>query len=391
MPWKDTTKMEQRLEFVTLATSEKANMSQLCRRFGISRDTGYKWLRRYQEEGRDGLKNRSRRPHNSPNQTPAPIEEAVCEVRRDNPAWGGRKIRTVLRRKAKAGTSDFSPDKVPAASTITAILRRRDLLREEDTEKAATYERFEKERPNQLWQMDYKGDFLLDDETRCYPLTIVDDHSRFAICLQACPNQQRETVQTHLTSAFRRYGLPRRIITDHGAPWGVGRRRPDGGSFYTRLSAWLMRLGISVSFTARAHPQTNGKNERFNGTLKAELLRFEEFAHVPGCQERFQSWRRTYNHERPHEALDMEVPASRYEASKRSFPDELPSIEYGPGDKVRKVNANGYISFRGQRFMIGRAFSGKPVALRPAPPGEPWNVYFCHQHIRTIDADKNSR
>jgi transposase InsO family protein len=161
--------------------------------------------------------------------------------------------------------------KLPAASTITAILRRHGLLREDDSEKAKAYQRFEKERPNQLWQMDFKGDFALGTGARCYPLTVIDDHSRFAVALQACPNQQRETVQDHLTEAFRRYGLPERIITDHGAPWGVGMARPDGGVFYTRLSAWLMRLGLRVSFTARAHPQTNGKNERFNRTLQAEV------------------------------------------------------------------------------------------------------------------------
>jgi transposase InsO family protein len=382
--------MELRLEFAQLANREGTNMSQLCRRFGISRTTGYKWLRRYRQQGKDGLKDRSRRPHTSPNKTPRHVEDAVCEVRREHPAWGGRKIRAVLKRHAD---TDRAPelDHVPAASTITAILRRHALLREDDSEQAKAYQRFEKERPNQLWQMDFKGDFLLGDRSRCYPLTVIDDHSRFAVVLQACPNQQRETVQGHLTEAFRRYGLPERIITDHGAPWGVGMARPDGGVFYTRLSAWLMRLGIRVSFTARAHPQTNGKNERFNGTLQAEVLRFETFGDLIACQKRFGRWRTTYNCERPHEALDMKVPASRYNASERSYPEELPPVAYGPGDEVRRVHATGYISFRGRRFKVGKAFDGQPVAVRPTPTDGIWNVYFCHQHVRTLDFKQTDR
>jgi transposase InsO family protein len=383
--------MKLRLEFAQLADREGTNMSQLCHRFGISRTTGYKWLRRYHEQGKDGLKDRSRRPHASPNRTPVPIEDAACAVRREHPAWGGRKIRTVLKRNADAGQLNFKPDQVPAASTITAILRRHGLLCEEDSKKAEAYQRFEKDRPNELWQMDFKGDFLLGDRSRCYPLTVVDDHSRFAVALKACPNQQRETVQTHLQDAFRRYGLPDRIITDHGAPWGVGMARPDGGPFYTRLSAWLMRLGIRVSFTARAHPQTNGKNERFNGTLQAEVLRFETFGDLPACRERFGRWRETYNCERPHEALDMKVPASRYEASERSYPEELPPVAYGPGDEVRRVHPTGYISFRGRRFKVGKAFDGQPVAVRPTPTDGIWNVYFCHQHVRTLDFKQTDR
>ncbi|MCS4201517.1 transposase InsO family protein [Salinibacter ruber] len=240
MLWKkDSTKMELRLEWAALDMRESANISALCRRFGISRTTGYKWIRRYKAEGKEGLSDRSRRPRSSPNKTSDRVEEAVCAAGRQHPGWGGRKIRKVLRRKANAGQFSFGEKKVPAASTCTRILHRHDLIREEDTEKSASYQRFEKEHSNQLWQMDFKGDFLLDDETRCYPLTVVDDYSRFAVVLEACPNQQHETVKNHLSKAFRRYGLPERIITDRGAPWGVGMERDNGGPFYTKLSAWL--------------------------------------------------------------------------------------------------------------------------------------------------------
>nr|WP_272505280.1 leucine zipper domain-containing protein [Salinibacter ruber] len=181
--------MELRLEWAALDMRESANISALCRRFGISRTTGYKWIRRYKAEGKEGLSDRSRRPRSSPNKTSDRVEEAVCVAGRQHPGWGGRKIRKVLRSKANAGQFSFGEKKVPAASTCTCILHRHDLIREEDTEKSASYQRFEKEHSNQLWQMDFKGDFLLDDETRCYPLTVVDDYSRFAVVLEACPNQ----------------------------------------------------------------------------------------------------------------------------------------------------------------------------------------------------------
>lgn len=385
MPWKETTKMEQRLEFVMLADREGANVSALCRRFSISRQAGYKWLNRYRQHGKDGLADRSRRPKHAPNQTPEPIEQVTCALRRAHPAWGGRKLRAVLLRQAQAGQHAFDAEAVPAASTLTSILRRNDLLREEDTEKAQAWQRFEKQRPNELWQMDFKGDFLLGNAARCYPLTVLDDHSRFSLVLEACADQRRETVQGHLIQAFRRYGLPERVITDHGPPWGVGKARADGASHYTRLSAWLMQLQIGVSFTRRAHPQTNGKNERFNQTLGAEVLRFEHFFDHERCQARFERWRRVYNLERPHEALAMEVPASRYRCAARSYPEELPVVEYGPGEEVRQVSAGGQISFRGRRLRVGKAFVGHPVALRPTTTDGVWRVYFCRQVIRTID------
>lgn len=385
VPWKQTTRMDQRLEFAMLADQQHANHAALCRRFGISRQTGYKWLQRYRNSGRGGLIEHSRKPHTSPHQTPGEVERAACALRREHPAWGGRKLRARLLRMAQARQVPFQAGDVPAASTLTAILRRNGLLRQEDTEKAQPWCRFEKQRPNELWQMDFKGDFALGDDSRCYPLTVVDDHSRFSVVLAACANQQRQTVQGHLVEAFRRYGLPERVITDHGSPWGVGKARPDGASHYTRLSAWLMRLCIGVSFARRGHPQTNGKNERFNRTLTAEVLRFEHFHDLDACRGRFAAWRRVYNLERPHEALAMAVPASRYVCSARSYPEVLPPVEYGPGEEVRQVGQGGRISFRGRMYRVGKAFAGEPVALRPSPTDGVWRVYFCRQHVRTID------
>lgn len=212
MPWKEATKMEIKTEFVILADQPNANMSQLCRRFGISRPTGYKWLARYRNEGLQGLTERSRRPHHSPNKTPEHIEELVAQARKDT-HWGGRKLAHHLRRPATAGELDIGPDQVPAPSTITAILDRRGALDSRDSSgRQGPWTRFERAAPNALWQMDFKGEFKLDSGDWCYPRAPVDDHSRYAVATQPCRNQRRPTVKGHLQAIFGRYGLPETIL-----------------------------------------------------------------------------------------------------------------------------------------------------------------------------------
>lgn len=385
MPWKEATRVSLRREFVTLASHPEANISALCRRFDISRKTGYKWLRRFEQEGAAGLRDRSRRPHSSPNRTPEPIEAAVCGVRRAHPTWSGYKIRHVLLRRARQGEGDLAAQDVPAASTCTKILHRHDLIPDREPQQDQGWTRFERDRPNELWQIDFKGDFAAGDGSRVYPLTVLDDHSRFSVALKACPDQQLETVQGHLTGAFRRYGLPDRILADNGPPWGapyvVGRNEPP----HTRLAVWLYRLGVSVSHSRPFHPQTLGKDERFHLTVDVEVLRYEHYRSLEDCQTGFDTWRQTYNLERPHEALDMDVPADRYQPSPRPFPEHLPPIEYGPADEVRTVYSNGRITFEGQQFLIGAAFGGLPVALRPTTTDGRCNVYFCSEKVKEID------
>jgi transposase InsO family protein len=396
--------MSLKLEFVQLADQEEANMSALCRRFEISRPTGYKWLRRYREGGPEGLEERSRRPDHSPNRTPEPVAEAVCEVRTEHPTWSGRKIRARLEAKAEADRLSFESEKIPAASTCQAIVKRRGLLdREEDT-RHARFDRFEKQAPNQLWQMDFKGHFPTTGGTDCHPLTIVDDHSRFALALEACPNEQRETVKEQLTAVFQRYGLPRRILCDNGLPWGVPAAERVGRPLYTDLNAWLFRLGIDVIHGRPYHPETQGKAERFHRSLTEEVLQQGSYESLPECQDGFDQWRQVYNLNRPHEALGLEVPSSHYQPSGRPFPERLPEISYPDFDPVRIVSTRGQIRFGGDQFYIGEAFGGHPVALRRRDldrlgaddqkhasdsdgvgPVE-WAVYFCHKNVRVIEA-----
>jgi transposase InsO family protein len=373
MPWKEVTLMSTRREFVLLAQRPDANIAALCRGFGISRKTAYKWLERYGRHGDDGLADRSRRPINSPASTAARLEAAILALNVAHPYWGARKLRILL------------PEKLgrPHHSTIDAVLRRhgREILGAPVKQEAVAPLRFEHEAPNLLWQMDFKGHFALTDRSagRCHPLTILDDHSRFNLCLSACANEQRLTVQAALQSTFERYGLPQRITTDNGSPWGASGRKG-----LSELEVWLIRLGIRVSHSRPYHPQTQGKDERFHRTLKLELLQRYGFNSLDACQRAFDEWRDSYNLVRPHEALTQQPPVSRYQPSGREFPSVLPPVEYAPGDIVRKVSNKGEISFHNRRFFVGEGLRAQAVAIKPATGDDMYDVYFCHKVVKQL-------
>jgi transposase InsO family protein len=373
MPWTESTPMSQRQEFVTLAQQEAVPLAELCRRFGISRKTGYKWL------GRSELKDRSRRPQRSPRQTASDVEQRVVELRQQHPAWGGRKIARRLRDCGYSG--------IPHPSTVTHILRRHGLITAQKAGEGGRYTRFEHPYPNSLWQMDFKGNFALEHD-RCHPLTAIDDHSRYAVVLQALGCETRFVVQSTLETAFRRYGLPERMNLDNGSPWGSPSAADHGVS---QLTIWLIRLGIRVSFSAPAHPQTNGKDERFHRTLKAEVLSGRTFRHLADAQAAFDRWRAIYNHERPHEALELAVPATRYQPSTRAFPETLPPIEYGPSDYVGRVNTIGLVKFRERWWQLSRALRDQPVAFRRCgAETECYDLFFCHHRLGRIDLSDNA-
>ncbi|QDV33069.1 IS481 family transposase [Tautonia plasticadhaerens] len=372
MPWNEASLMSLRTEFVALAAAEGANVRELCRRYGISPKTAYKWIARHRAGGADALADRPRRPARSPGRCPEPLEAEVLRLRDAHPAWGGRKLRARL---VALGVTD-----VPAASTITAILRRHGRL---DPAAAAAHRpsvRFEHDAPNRLRQMDFKGHFATACG-RCHPLTVLDDHSRFALALEACGDERATTVRGHLTDLFRRYGLPERVLCDNGPPWGTA----GLGQRYTALAVWLLRLGVGVGHGRPAHPQTQGKDERFHRTLKAEVIGRRAFADLADCQRRFDPWRAVYNHERPHEALGLVVPASRDRPSPRPFPEALPEWEYGPGDAVRKVARDGAISFRGRPVDLGKAFGGERVAVRPTAEDGVYGVYLGVHRVAQAD------
>ena len=318
MPWRVETVMSQRKEFVALARSEGVSMSELCLRSGISRKTGYKWLRRYLEGGEQRLDDLPKRPHHSPNRTSADMEQLVVDLRREHPTKGGHVLARILKGRGH--------NSVPSKSTITAILRRHQLIEPSESLKHKPYKRFEHERPNQLWQMDFKGHIPVVSGGRCHPLTVLDDHSRFSLGVRACADERTQTVHDHLTSIFSHYGMPNTILVDNGSPWGSDVDHP-----FTPLTVWLVQLGVRV---------------------------------------------------------DLDTPASRYTVSPRPFPETLPTVEYDTDDQVRSVDVNGRISFLGRSFPVGKAFRGKRVALRPTPTDGTWKVFFSIQSIATIDLNQ---
>jgi transposase InsO family protein len=372
MPWKEVSTMSLRTEFVALAVQPGANIALLARRFGISRKTAYKWLGRAAAGGPDPLADRSRRPHTAPARTAEPLEVLVLQLRDRHPAWGGRKLRARLRALGQ-------PD-VPAASTLTAILRRHGRLDGPRAGRPRAWQRFEHAAPNDLWQMDFKGHFGLCGGGRCHPLTVLDDHSRYALALHACGDERTETVQAALTAVFHRHGLPRRMLMDNGSPWGDDWEHP-----WTPLTVWLLRLGVAVSHGRPYHPQTQGKDERFHRTLQAELLSRSTFSDLADCQGRFDPWRDIYNHERPHEALGLAVPASRYRVSPRAFPARLPPIAYDPTDAVRQVQDKGRFRFGGRTYQVSKAFRGYPIALRATGQDGVLGIWFCTQRLGYLD------
>jgi transposase InsO family protein len=363
--------MEQRLEWVMLASKRSLSLEDLAGRAGVCRKTLYNWRRRFGSEGREGLIDLPTTPLVSPERTSEEMESLVVSVRERNPRWGARKIRSYLE---KAGEGDL-----PAASTVHRILARRGLVDAEGV--AKTWKRFEMEAPNLLWQMDFKGHIPTRNGKRCHPMTVLDDHSRFALALDACGDEKGETVKGRLTETFRRYGVPDSIITDNGSPWGA----PTSPDSFTQLAIWLIRNGVRIRKTGPYHPQTNGKVERFHRTLKAEVLQARDFADLDECREAFEQWRHVYNFQRPHQALGMKTPSELYEISPITFQERPPEIVYGPDDEVRKVQHGGWIDFRGFKFRVGKALKGLPVAVRPTVEDGVFEVHCVRQYLLQLN------
>ena len=378
MPWQECSSMSQRRELVALCKADGANVAELCRRFGVSRKTGYKWLGRAGKGDDPKLLDRSRRPRRSPKRSSDSVESAVLGVRAQHPVWGGRKIRAVLLKRGL--------ESVPSASTITAVLRRHGLIDPGASEQGKAWTRFEHEYPNDLWQMDFKGPMAMESGGACHPLTVLDDHSRYCVGLRACTNQQGLTVQACLTEVFRRYGLPRRMLMDNGSPWGDDVEHP-----FTPLTVWLVRLGIGISHGAPYHPQTQGKDERFHRTLKAEVIHGRDRRDAAGWQADFDAWRPVYNFERPHEALALRTPSERYTPSPRAYPESLMPIEYGPGDTVVTVRSGGKFLYQGRTLWVSKAFKGEPVALRRTAQEQVLEAYYCQQKIAELDLSRPGR
>src|SRR5579871_3165173 len=332
MPWQESSVLEERLRFVVLASRKEKPIKELCREFQVSRQTGYVWLRRYQAGGSTQVMDRSRRPLTSPRRCSDEIEEAVVALRQQYPDWGAPKLKTLLDQQW--------PEVRICERTIHRILVRRNLLQESDRHRPAQ-ERFEREAPNQLWQMDFKGPQGFNREAPVGPLSVLDDHSRFLIRLRHLGSTQAEGVRQTLQEAFEAVGLPDAILVDHGTPWW-NCMNPWG---ITDLSVWILRQGVQLLHSGFRHPQTQGKVERMHGALQRAVRRR---AADPTDQGWLDSFRHEYNHVRPHAGIGMQTPATRWMPSSRPFQACPREWEYPQSAVVQTLGGDGQLWWRGR-------------------------------------------
>lgn len=381
MPWKTVTPMEEITRFVMLARSERFTLTDLCEQFGISRKTGYKHLERFAAEGMKGLQPRSHRPHTFPQRTDEAVEALILAERRLHRTWGPKKLRKVL--EVKHGIE--SP---PACSTIGEILRRHGLSvrrrRRPGAYPSADHGLTEPTQPNHVWTVDFKGWFILGDGQRCDPLTVTDLYSHFVLGLKAQPNQQCKGTLHSFHGLMRQAGKPDIIRVDHGTPFAsiaLGR--------LSSLSLWWIEQGIDVEFTRPAKPQDNGSHERMHRDLKAEATQ-PPSANLAAQQRRFERWQYTFNHERPHEALDMQFPADFYQPSERRLHEDDRPLVYPNDHEVKVISTSGFLAHEGHNYHVGEIFAGKRVGLRRNDQGQT-ELYFANVHLGNLHFDPAER
>lgn len=364
MPWESRTVEDLRKEFV-LAEKECNNFSSLCREFGITRRTGYKWKERYQNG--EALSDLSRKPTTIANKTPVDTEALIVSLRIENPGWGAKKLKEVLERQGHA---------IPSVKTVNNILHRYGCILPEESAKHKAYIRFEKEHCNEMWQTDFKGEFKMADNNYCFPLNIFDDHSRFAIKIVPSLTTANIVIPT-FRSAFEEFGLPNSILSDNGAQFAGFRQG------YTQFEKWLMNHDVLPIHGRIKHPQTQGKIERFHRTMKNELLKYTVIHNIDDANNQFRMWRDKYNTLRPHEALGMKRPADVYVPSNRSYTDAVYSYEYGGQYHVLKVNNWGYVRFNGWQIYLSETMINEHIEFRPNPLGDSFVV--CYRNFKIAE------
>jgi transposase InsO family protein len=376
--------MDQETQFVADYLRETFSFTELCARSGVSRETGYKLIRRYLEQGPQGLEERSRRPHTSPKQTAPHIVEALLELRRRHPGWGAKKLIAILGKRHPSW-------ELPGRSTVFDILNRHGMVAKKRRRRQIGHPGRPTSQilaPNDLWCADFKGQFKTGDGIYCYPLTVTDEHSRFLLGCQGLLSTSVAQAKPVFTRLFREYGLPTRIRTDNGVPFATNTL-----ARLSQLSAWWVRLGVLPELIEPGKPQQSGRHERMHRTLKAEATR-PPAATCRAQQRKFNHFREEYNYERPHEALDMQTPDSCYEPSRREMPSKLPPLEYPDRFEVRYVSANGGIRWKKHTWVnVSSVCIGEYVGLEEVDEGV-WNVYFgplklgrlLERHLRIEDA-----
>jgi len=364
MPWLEKTPPRLRMEFVVAYTSEEYNFTELCDLFGVSRECGYKWIRRFERDGVDGLKDQSRAPKTCPHRVDDTIRELLLEARRKHPTWGPKKLLPWLHRRYDV--------ELPSRSTASEILKRAGAIdprrrrrRLEHPGKPTT----SAGAPNALWAADFKGEFLMRDGNYCYPLTVTDQYSRYVLACKALRSTEEIPVERAFERLFREYGLPDAIRTDNGVPFAtiaLGR--------LSRLSVWWIKLGIRPELTEPSHPEQNGQHERMHKTLKAETTR-PPGRDLKAQQRKFDHWRREFNDERPHESLQMKSPSTLYVPSVRPFPKEIEHPSYPAHFEVRYVSRNNGIRWNRAWINVSATLREEYVGCEEVDDGV-WNLWF---------------
>ena len=377
MPWKEMKTVKQiREEFARRALANEASLAALCREYGISRVTGTKWRDRF----RDGIsmEDQSRRPFHTPNRIPLEMEEKIISYRKEEPALGALKIHRMM--------EDDGVVDIPCQRTINDVLKRNGLITQEASQAATPHQRFEKDEPNDMWQADFKGDFLLQNKQRCFPLSIIDDCSRFCICADAKENTQINSTKDSFKQAFRKYGLPKVLLCDNGHPWGSSQ-----STSITQLEVWLMEHSVLPIHIRARHPQTQGKVERFNGSYKQERLKFyvpKDMADAQFCREEYQNF---YNSRRPHHALKLDVPQKHYVPSNRQYEDDVQKWEYESGGESRIIKSSGYLTYKGHGYYLSEGIGDKTVHLYPSSRDESIiHIVFREFIVAKLDLKSNT-
>jgi putative transposase len=374
MPWTQTDREKERLRFVAKEQEGLYGMTELCARFGVSRQTGYTTLARYGAQGVDGLKDRSHAPRTCPHRITEGVREMLLEARRMHPDWGPRTLLAWLKKR--------QPELVlPAASTVGDLYRREQLVEPRRRRRKWSHPgrtQVGVREPNDLWTMDFKGEFRMRDGKLCYPLTMADAHTRFLLAVVGLPSTAHAGTQAVVERVFREYGLPRVIRTDNGAPFAS-----QAIAGISRLNVWWTQLGIMHDRIAPGHPEQNGSHERMHKTLKRRTV-WPPAAAMPEQQERFDVFRDEFDFERPHQALAMETPGSLYASSPRELPERLPEPEYPGHCVVRPVRANGILHFRNRDLFLSEVLIGHRVALEEIGDGL-WSIYFYDLLLARLD------
>lgn len=373
MPWKEKTVDQIREEFVKRVLAKEKSKSALCREYNISRPTGDKWIARYQSG--EGLCDRCRRPFHTANKVAENIEQSLVDYRKKHPAIGALKIHHIFENQGC--------QELPSVKTVNNIFQRNGLITPAASRAATPCQRFEKLQPNEMWQSDYKGNFALENGVRCHPLNILDDCTRYNLCCEALYGETLEEMWPVMLRLFENFGLPFSFLCDNGNPWGTVQ-----STGFSQFEVRMMELGILVLHGRIRHPQTQGKDESFNRSMTKELLSYTSFADITDAQHQFDEYREFYNCERPHHALGLDTPASRYTKSNRELPGSILPWEYPSGCELRRVKENGYFNYAGQGYFLSEGFRDKEIAVRPSSIPGCISLFFRQFRIGRIDVEK---